>query len=412
MPDIRPFKAVRPTRDKVGLIASRSYDSYSPEERLSRLRDNPYSFLHIVNPGYKYHKVISGKERYGLVRNRYLEFKEDNIFIHDSQPAYYIYRIVNHDGHEFTGVIAAASVKDYQNDLIKRHEDTIEYREQVFKDYLKTVGFNAEAVLMMHPDQPELESILLEVMKQRAEYEFSTTYRDTHYLWRVDDEQTIKRIRDIFGEIPAVYIADGHHRCSSSSLLATELQKENEQHSGEEDYNFFMAYLIPESSLKIYHFNRLIKDLNGLSKEEFLIRLDECYRIEERGSEYYRPSKKHHFSMYLDGSFYSLYLRKDKYTAQTARDHLDAQILYTTVLKPILGINDLRNDHRIDYTHGKMAMAHVKSLVDSKHYMVGFGSLPVTVEEMKTVADAGQTMPPKSTYIEPKLRSGITIYEF
>lgn len=412
MPDIRPFKAVRPTRDKVGLIVSRSYDSYNTQERVARLRDNPYSFLHIVNPGFKYQKVISGKERYRLVRNRYQEFKEDGIFIHDPKPGYYVYRIINRDGEQFTGLIAAASVADYREDRIKKHEDTIAYREEIFKDYLKTVGFNAEAVLMMYPDQPELELLMNEVMKERAEYEFSTTYRDTHYLWHVDDKETVARIGLLFKQIPAVYIADGHHRCSSSSLLAHELQKDNPDHHGEENYNFFMSYLIPESSLKIYHFNRLIKDLNGLSKEEFLIRLDEMYRIKERGSEYYKPSKKHHFSMYIDGSFYSLYLRKNKYKASTPQDELDAQILYTTVLQPILGITDLRSDQRIDYAHGKMAMAHVKSLVDSRKYVVGFGSLPVTVDEMKLIADAGQTMPPKSTYIEPKLRSGLTIYEF
>jgi uncharacterized protein (DUF1015 family) len=412
MPDIRPFKAVRPTRDKVGLIASRSYDSYSREERVARLRDNPYSFLHIVNPGFKYHKVIAGKERYRLVRNRYLEFKEEGIFVHDSEPGYYIYKIINRDGHEFAGIIAAASVKDYQQDLIKKHEDTIEYREQVFKDYLKTVGFNAEAVLLTYPDSPELEAIIAGVMESRAEYEFSTTYRDTHYLWYVSEPATVKRIRELYAEMPAVYIADGHHRCSSSALLAAECASENPNHSGNEDYNYFMTYLIPESSLKIYQFNRLVKDLNGLTKEEFLIKLDGMYRIEERGNEYYKPSKKHHFSMYLDGAFYSLYLRKHKYQPGCARDELDAQVLYKTILQPILGIDDLRNDQRIDYTHGKMAMAHVKSMVDARKYAVGFGSLPVTVQEMKMIADAGETMPPKSTYIEPKLRSGLTIYEF
>lgn len=412
MPKILPFRAVRPTRDKVSLIASRPYDSYTKEERDSRLRDNPFSFLHIVNPGYKYHKEISGKERYKLVRNRYQEFKEDEIFVKDEEPGYYIYKIVNRDQLVFHGIIAAASVEDYRMDRIKKHEETIEFRETMFRDYLKTVGFNAESVLLTHPDDPDLERIVGQVVQSRAEYEFTTTYRDTHYLWYVKDKQTVDEIREIFKRMPAVYIADGHHRSSSSYLLAEDYKNENKEHTGEEPYNFFMSYLIPESDLKIYEFNRLVKDLNGLSKEEFLIKLDAMYRIEDRGAEYYKPSKKHHFSMYMDGSFYSLYLRKDNYEIKNALDALDTKILDSTILKPILGIKEARKDKRLNYSHGRMDLAYVKSVVDSGVYKVGFGLLPVSTSELKQIADEGLTMPPKSTYIEPKLRSGVTIYEF
>jgi uncharacterized protein (DUF1015 family) len=412
MPKILPFKAVRPTRDKVSLIASRAYDSYTREEREARLRDNPFSFLHIVNPGFKYHKVISGKERYKLVRNRYQEFKEDEIFIQDENPSYYVYKIVNRDGLIFRGIVAATSVDDYKKDLIKKHEDTLEFRETMFKDYLKTVGFNAEGVLLTYPDNSEMKQIIDEVMKSRAEFEFTTTYKDTHYLWCVDDSEVVNKIAQLFEAMPAVYIADGHHRSSSSFLLAEDLKNENKSHTGNEPYNFFMSYLIPESDLKIYEFNRLVTDLNGLTKEEFLIKLDTMFRIDQRGAEYYKPSKKHHFSMYLDGSFYSLYLRKHNYTINNALDSLDTQILYSTILKPILGVEDARNDKRLSYTHGKMDMAYVKSLVDIGDFKVGFGLMPVTISEMKKIADEGLTMPPKSTYIEPKLRSGVTIYEF
>ena len=209
-----------------------------------------------------------------------------------------------------------------------------------------------------------------------------------------------------------LYIADGHHRSASSSLLTTHLKNENSDHTGEEPYNFFMSYLIPESELQIYEFNRLIKDLNGLSKEEFLISLDEYFRIENRGNSYYKPSKKHHFSMYLDGEYYSLYLRKEGYQIKNSLDTLDVQILFDTILKPILGINDLRNDSRIEYPHGKTNLAYIKSMIDSNKFAVGFSLLPITIQELKNIADEGLTMPPKSTFIEPKLRSGITIYEF
>ncbi|WP_203293016.1 DUF1015 domain-containing protein [Luteirhabdus pelagi] len=412
MATVIPFKAVRPTRDKVSLLAARSYDSYTPAQRKARLRDNPFSFLHIVNPGFKYQKQISGRKRYQLVKNRYLEFKEDNVFMQDENPSYYIYKIVNRDGVVFEGIVGATSVADYEADVIKKHEDTLLKRETLFKEYLKTVGFNSESVLLTYPDNDTLASIISETMKTRAEYEFTTTYRDTHYLWNVDDAETVKKIQQAFQDIPSLYIADGHHRSASSFLLAQDLKDENPDHSGKEAYNYFMSYLIPESDLKIFEFNRLVKDLNKLSKEEFLIKLDAVFRIENRGQEYYKPSQKHHFSMYLDGDFYSLYLRKHTYTIKNALDALDTQILFETVLKPILGITDLRNDDRLEYSHGKNDLAFVKSEVDKGKFAVGFGLMPISVEEMKQIADEGLKMPPKSTYIQPKLRSGVTIYEF
>ncbi|WP_304136930.1 DUF1015 domain-containing protein [Mesonia mobilis] len=412
MPNILPFRAVRPTRDKVSLIASRSYQSYTQAEREARLDNNPFSFLHIVNPGYKYHKEISGPERFQLVRNRYQEFKEDDIFIQDPKPYYYVYRIINREGEQFTGIIAAASVEDYKSDCIKRHEDTISFREETFKDYLKTVGFNAEPVLLTHPENSVLAEIISEITKTRAEFEFTTTYRDTHYLWLLEDEAKINSIQQEFSAMECLYIADGHHRSASSFLLGEELKNQNPKHTGKEAYNFFMTYIIPEKELRIHEFNRLVTDLNGLSKEEFLIQLDAKFRIENRGLEYFRPKKKHQFSMYLEGEFYSLQLRKSEYNFKDATSKLDAKILYETILNPILGIEDLRNDKRIDYSHGKNGMAYVKGKVDEGAFKIGFGMLPVNVEEMKQIADEGLTMPPKSTYIQPKLRSGVTIYEF
>ncbi|GAA3628891.1 DUF1015 domain-containing protein [Flavivirga jejuensis] len=412
MAKVIPFKAVRPTRDKVSLVAARSYQTYTEAERESRMGYNPFSFLHIVNPGYRYHKDISGKDRYALVKNRYLEFKEDTIFIQDKTPSYYVYKIVNREGGIFSGIIAATSSEDYEKDIIKKHEDTIEYREQVFKDYLKTVGFNAEPVLLTYPDNATIANIISDIQKNRAEYEFTTTYRDTHYLWKLGDSELINTISNEFERMDTLYIADGHHRSASSYLLSKDLQSENDTHTGNEPYNYFMSYLIPESDLKIHEFNRLVKDLNGLTKEAFLIQLDMMYRIENRGSNLYKPNRKHHFSMYLDGEFYSLFLRKSNYEFSNALEALDTHILYKTILEPILGISDLRNDTRIDYSHGKNDLVTIKSKVDSGEFEVGFGLVPINVDEMKAIADNNLTMPPKSTFIEPKLRSGVTIYEF
>ena len=412
MATIIPFKAVRPTRDKVSLVASRSYQSYTKAELEARLDYNPFSFLHIINPGYKYDKIISGKERFALVRNRYLEFKEDRIFIQDESECYYVYRIVDRDGRSFSGIIARASADDYDKDIIKKHEDTIEYREQVFKDYLKTVGFNAEPVLLTYPDNEIIANVIVTAQKERAEFEFTTTYRDTHYLWKLSDLEIIDVIRREFEAIQNIYIADGHHRSASSYLLSKDMKAHSDDGRGGESYNYFMSYLIPESDLRIYEFNRTVRDLNGLTKEEFLIQLDMMYRIENRGSGLYKPSKKHHFSMYLDGEFYSLYLRKSKYNFNTSLDALDTQILYKTILEPILAITDLRNNTRIEYSHGKNDLVNIKSKVDKGEFAVGFGLVPITVEEIKAIADDSLNMPPKSTYILPKLRSGVTIYEF
>ena len=411
MAKIIPFKAVRPSRDKVGLVATRPYQEYSVEEVRFQLEHNPFSFLHIINPGYKFQKEISGSERFQLVKNRYLEFREEGVFIQDEKPAYYIYKTISRN-QVYCGIIAATSVEDYEKDVIRKHEDTISHREQLFKDYLNTVGFNTEPVLLTYPDSEVINQITSKVMQERPEYEFSSLNRDVHYLWVVDEEEKTRTIQKEFERLEAVYIADGHHRSASSWLLAKESRERNPNHTGEEPYNYFLSYMIAQSHLKLYEFNRLVRDLNGLGKKEFLMQLDEWFRIENRGTEFYKPSKKHHFSMYLDGNYYSLYLRKTNYEFTDSLSELDPYILFIKVLKPLLGIEDLKNDRRISYLPGRNDTFEVKKLVDEGVFAVGFGMLPVTFEEIKQIADAGLTMPPKSTCIEPKLRSGLTVYEF
>jgi len=409
---VKAFQATRPTRDMVSLLSSRPYESYSKEERDSRLEYNPFSFLQIVNPGYRFNKEISGPQRFKLVKNRFLEFKEDNIFIKDEKPMFYIHKIVVRNKITFTGLIAKSSCQEYINGKIKKHEDTISEKENLFSEYLKTVKFNADPVLLTYPEDKSINHIIEKHTQGRAEFEFTTTSRETHYLWLLEDQKDIESIEEAFAKMQSIYIADGHHRCASSALLSEKLKAENPQHTGSEDYNYFMSFLISESQLEIHEFNRLIKDLNGLHKDEFLIKLDEFFKIENRGDTYYKPHRKHHFSMYLDGEFYSLYLRKTEYTFENSLEELDAQILYRTILKPILNITDLKNDNRINYIKGQKDMAYVKSAIDEDDFQVGFGMLPPKIEDIKKIADEGLVMPPKTTYIEPKLRSGVTIYEF
>jgi len=408
---VKPFKAVRPSRDKVALVSSKSYEAYTPAELGAKLNFNPFSFLHVINPGYKFHQEVSGEQRFQLVHNRYLEFKENQIFIQDKKPTFYIYeRLDANDA--FCGIIAATSVADYNNNIIKKHEGTITKREQLFEKYLKVTGFNAEPVLLTFKDDETLTKIIQSEKEKRPEYEFSTTDRRLHKLWLITDETTSNKITTAFAKIDALYIADGHHRSASSALLAKDLASENKNHTGKEPYNYFMSYLIPESNLKIAAFHRFVKDLNGLSVQEFLMKLDSVFRIENKGQFLYSPAKKHHFSMYLNGSFYTLYLRKNKYQFTDALSKLDAEILYNTVLHPILGINDVTNNERLGYSHNKTDSISIKTKVDSGSYKVGFGLMPIEVSEMKEIADANLKMPPKTTYIQPKLRSGLTMYEF
>ena len=409
---VKPFKAVRATRDKVAMVSSKPYEIYTPEMRNAKLAFNPFTFLHVINPGYKYQKQnIFGELRFKLVHNRYLEFKEDKIFTQDKIPAFYIYQ-KNTTTKSFCGIIAATSVADYHNKVIKKHEGTLKKRELLFENYLKNTGFNAEPVLLTYPDNEEIDSIIKKYKVQRPEYEFSTTDKDTHVLWVVNNAIDIEKITTAFKEIDTLYIADGHHRSTSSCLLAERLAKENPKHTGAEDYNFFMSYLLPESELSIFEFNRFITDLNGLTPNEFLIELDTFFRIENRRQELYKPTEKHHFSMYLNGNFYALYLRKSLYNFTDALSKLDAQILYQTVLKPILGIDDIRNDSKIVYSQNKTDSLELKSKVDSGDFKVSFGMLPTTIKELKEIVNADLLMPPKTTYIEPKLRSALTIYEF
>ncbi|MCF6346708.1 MAG: DUF1015 domain-containing protein [Flavobacteriaceae bacterium] len=408
---VKPFCAVRASRDKVALVSSRSYEAYSPAELGAQLDFNPFSFLHIISPSYKHHEEISSEQRFQLIHDKYIEFKELNHFSKDTTPSFYIYKKTTRN-FSCCGIIAATSTQDYVNNIIKKHEETLHKREVLFEKYLKTTGFNAEPVLLTYPDNLKIASVLKKYQKTRAEYEFTTENYKTHYLWKVDSPDDILIIQDEFTKMNALYIADGHHRTASSYLLSEDLKRKNTNHNGNEDYNFFMSYLIPESELQISEYNRLVKDLNGLTKEQLLEKLSVLYTIQNRGSQFYKPSKKHHFSMYLDGEFYSLYLKKEEFEIDNPLSDLDPQLLYKTILKPIFGINDLRNDKRLSYSHSEQGEINLKNSVDSGKFAVAFGLVPISVAQLKAVADADLKMPPKSTYILPKLRSGLTIYEF
>lgn len=407
MAKIIPFKAVRPAKDKVSLVTCRNYEDYSQAELAAWLNFNPYSFLHVIHPAYTNAQRISFDKRFKGVALKYQDFKKENIFIAEEKPIFYLYEIKNKT-NSFTGILAGTSVSDYQNNHIKKHEDTLQYRVDLFKDYLQQTRINTEPVLITYPDSTELNTWIN--LKKKAEplYSFSTTTKETHTLWKIDTESDIDWIEQHFENIPNLYIADGHHRCASAEILC-----EEEKTNKNKNLDYFLSFLIAESNIKIYEFNRVIRDLNGFTKEEFLEKLDENFNIELKEQELWKPSKKGKFGMYLDGNFYALTFKDTllKSVNNSILSKLDAQILYDTVLHPILNIGDLRNDERIDYISGKESVTEIKSTVDNGDFAVGFMLFPSDINEIKTVADADLIMPPKSTYIEPKFRSGLVVYE-
>lgn len=404
MAKIIPFKAVRPTRDKVSLVTSRSYDEYSPAELASQLDFNPFSFLHVLNPAYVNQQKIGLEKRFKLVAQKYNDFKEEGFLVKEESPVFFIYEIQTKN-HNFTGIIAGTSIEDYQKNVIKKHEDTLQYRVELFKDYLHQTRFNTEPVLLTYPDDTHLDNWILEKKQMPSLYEFSTTKREKHILWKIDNPQEMVWLEQKFANIKNLYIADGHHRSASAELLY-----EEDKDSGNENLNFFMSFLIAESNVKIYEYNRIIRDLNNLSKEEFLEKLSEIFKIKNKEQELWKPTKKFEFGMYLDGEFYSLKLKETE-GFKTVLERLDAQILYEKVLHPILGITDLRNDERIDYIPGKQSIIDIKEIIDEGEFEVGFTLFPTDITEIKELADNNLIMPPKSTYIDPKFRSGLIVYE-
>lgn len=405
MAKIIPFKAVRPTADKVALVTCRTYDDYSSAELAAWLSFNPYSFLHVINPAYVYSQKITLDKRFKGVAHKYQDFKSDEILIEEDKAVFYLYEIQSKN-QKFTGIIAGTSVIDYQNNVIKKHEDTLQYRVELFKDYLHQTHFNTEPVLITYPDSTEINTFIALRKQSKPIYDFSTTNKERHILWKIDTQSEIDWLTEHFEKIPNLYIADGHHRSASAELLFQE-----DQHLGNPNLNYFMSFLIAESNVKIYEFNRLIRDLNGLSKEDFIQKLAENFIIKVKDQELWKPQNKFEFGMYLEGRFYALFYKHESNSDSSLLENLDAQILYDKVLHPLLGIEDLRNDERIDYISGKQSVSVIKDLIDEGEFEVGFMLYPSDINEIKTLADNNLIMPPKSTYIEPKFRSGLVVYE-
>lgn len=411
MATIVPFKGIRPTRDKVQLVASRSVDNYSRGDLNEKLRGNPFTFLHVIHPDFNDGKRTKpgSPERLKKVKAQYEAFREEGIFERDENPCYYIYR-QQKLGNTFTGIIACTSIDDYSNGIIKIHEQTLTERESKLKEYLEVCDFNAEPVLFCYPDHSEIERITARTIAERAEYDFTTTDRVRHELWVISDPKDVATLLENFKSVPSVYIADGHHRSASSALLGQSRRKANPGYTGAEPWNFYLGVFFPESQLKIFDFNRVVKDLNGLSETAFLEELRHDFEIIPHGETIFRSPRKHTFSLYLDKNWYELILKKGVAHDEEPVESLDAYILSQRILSPILGIHDLKTDPRIGFVSGIKGSEELKNQVDNWKFKAAFGLYPVQMDELKRIADSGNIMPPKTTWVEPKMRSGLVIY--
>ncbi|MFT5778954.1 MAG: hypothetical protein ACI837_001911 [Crocinitomicaceae bacterium] len=406
MAKISPFRAIRPTRDKVHLVATRPFYSYKKNVLDAKLEDNCFSFLHIINPEFGSEQITkpNSTERFELIARRYSEFLDDGVLIQEKVPSLYIYRQTK-NGDSFLGLICGASVDEYNQGHIKKHEATITSREELFTKYLNIVGYNAEPVLLSHSSSPKIDELFLKCTTNRPEYEFTTTDLITHELWTLDSDDC-ESFQEAFEQIPDLYIADGHHRSASSAGLFNLREATNSAHLNE---RYFLAYLIDDKQLKILEFNRLVRTLNNQSVPEVLNKLAEKFTISEIPKAK-KPSEEHEFTMFLNRKWYLLIFNESLINHEHPVKSLDAEILTEHILSPILGIKDLKSDENIDFISGAESINLLEDKVNSGAYEIGFVLFPMSMEQVKKVADNNMIMPPKSTWVEPKLRSGITIY--
>ena len=406
MANITPFKAVRPVRNKVQLVSSRPYYTYEKSHLKAKLETNPYSFLHVINPEFKkdHGTKPNSIERFKLVKNNYDQFKKNNLFVQESKKSFYVYKQTSSIG-TFIGLIAGASVIDYENDVIKKHENTLLKREKLFKKYLDVCQFHAEPVLLSYDTPSIVKKIISKKIKERAEYEFTTTDQNNHELWIINDSTSIKEIIFAFKEIDKIYIADGHHRAASSKLY-------HDDHKNQQSSQFFLSMFIDFKDVNIIEFNRVVKNISPLDDSSFLQNLSTSFHIENLGTQMANPKNKKEIGLYLNGNWHLITLKNVLLNKLSYKEKLNSQIVSDFILKPILNIPDLRKDKRVEFISGLNTNHQVIKKIEKNSNAILLKLFPHKMEEIIQIADLNQIMPPKSTWIEPKLRSGITIYEY
>jgi len=410
---VKPFKGYRPVREKVHLIASRPYDVLTSEEAKIEAEGNPDSFLHVVKPEIDLPEDVDHYSDlvYNTGKKNLQKLIEKGVFAQDQHPVYYIYAQTMWGKTQY-GLVGCASVSDYMNNIIRKHELTRPDKEEDRKNHIRVTNFNAEPVFFAYPDHEGIDKIVAKVIISTPEYDFTTPDGVGHSLWVINNAEHITKIENIFcDEIPLTYVADGHHRTAAAAYVGKERADKNPSHTGNEEYNYFLAVHFPASQLRIIDYNRVIKDLNGLSKDEFINRISVSFKVVEKGLKTYKPGKLHEFSMYLGGKWYSLEALDGTYNDADPIECLDVSVLSKTILDPLLDIKDLRKSTRIDFVGGIRGLDELQKRVDSGEMAVAFALFPVTMDQLFRIADTGNIMPPKTTWFEPKLRSGIVIHE-
>jgi uncharacterized protein (DUF1015 family) len=411
MPKLYPFKAIRPVKDKVHLVVSKSIESYQPNELRYEWTFNPFSFLRVIKPGNAYpeNKIVQTTAFLRTIKSTLQNKLADGIFETEKEKGFYIYRQSNKE-KSFTGIIALVAVEDYEHGKILVHEQTLTEREEKLMHYLQICDFNAEPVLMFHQQDIQLEKIIENITQQNELYDFSTNDGLRHQVWSLCEKGIQQQIDDCFSKHPHFYIADGHHRSASSVLLSKFKHKHAKPNENTEGFDYFLTAIFSEKELKIYDFNRVVTDLNHHYEEDFLELLKESFELEEMGETEYKPSRLHEISLYMGGYWYKLNIKPHLINNSKASGTLDAALLSDLVLGPILGIKDLKTDKRIAFINGTKGLGALQQIVDSGKMKAAFALYPVTMDQLKGVAEEGSIMPPKSTYVEPKLRSGLLIY--
>lgn len=411
MVKIKPFCGIRPPKQYAAEVASRPYDVLNSVEAKAEATER--SLLHIIKPEIDFDPIADehSEEVYQKAMENFARWQQEGWLVQDPEEYYYVYAQTM-EGRTQYGLAMCCHYEDYLSGAIKKHELTRPDKEEDRMIHVRNQQANIEPVFFAYPDDEEVNRIVEEVVKGEPEYDFTAADGFGHQLWVIRDKKLNDRLTELFAAIPALYVADGHHRTAAAARVGAECEAKNPNHTGEEEYCYFLAVTFPASQLKIIDYNRVVKDLNGLSKEELLAKLEESFVVECKGEEIYTPTALHNFSMYIDGKWYSLTAKEGTYNDADPIGVLDVTVLSDLVLDRILDIKDLRTSKRIDFVGGIRGLGELKRRVDSGEMQAAFALYPVSMQQLINIADTGNIMPPKTTWFEPKLRSGVVIHSF
>jgi len=409
---LKPFKAIRPAKELASKVAALPYDVMNSDEARELTKDNAYSFLHIDKAEIDLDKSVNiyDKRVYEKARENLYNMIDKKVLVEDNKKCLYIYRLIM-NGRSQTGIVGCTSIDDYINNKIKKHEYTREDKELDRINHVDICDANTGPIFLTYMYNQQINDIIEVWTKKDPIYNFKAEDEVEHIAWIIDDEHIINNISNIFTNIENLYIADGHHRTASAVKVGLKRRMEKPDYKGDEEFNFFLSVLFPHSDLSIMDYNRIVKDLNGLSTEEYMLRISEKFNVSiYEGKGPYKPSCKHTYGMYLDGKWYQLTAKEGTYDPNDPVHRLDVSILQDNLLKPILGVKDPRTDNRIDFVGGIRGLQELERRIDEQKMGVAFSMYPTTIEDLINIADAGEVMPPKSTWFEPKLRSGLFIH--